>query len=74
MAYTIETIRVNSLDFTPALAATLERVKFYIKLILEQNSDLIAIECEIDKQLANGSLHPYWQAYIDLWALTGKIK
>lgn len=72
--YIIQIIRDNSLDFTPALLATLERAQFYVKLILDQNPELIATETEIEEKLTNGSLHSYWQAYIDLWAVTGKIK
>ncbi|OWP72928.1 hypothetical protein CEC48_04405 [Pseudomonas sp. K2I15] len=73
MAYTIEVVRDNSSDFTPALSETLNRAKYYINLILEQNPDLIVTDRIIDKQLADGSLHSYWQAYVNLWALTGKI-
>lgn len=74
MTYTIEVVRDNSFDFTPELSETLSRAKYYTSLILEQNPDLIATDKKIDEQLAEGSLYSYWQAYINLWALTGKIK
>lgn len=74
IGYVIEIIRDNTQDFTTALLETMERAKFYINLILDENPELNEVNAEIDKKLNGGSLYSYWQAYIDLWALTGKIK
>src|SRR5471030_869740 len=74
MIFAIELVRENSQDFTPALEQTLDRAKSYVKLVIEQNPELIEVEQNIEKQLAAGTLYSYWQAYVNLWSVTGAIK
>ncbi|HEN8800264.1 TPA: hypothetical protein U8251_002863 [Pseudomonas putida] len=73
LEYCLTLIEHSSQNFTDALQETLDQAKAYISLILSESPELQSASDEIDKKLLDGTLYPYWQAYVDLWTLTGQI-
>lgn len=74
MVAALELIQENSVDFSDALNQTLLRTRENISSILKISPDLNEPNERIAADIKNGNLDPFWQAQINLWIITGKIR
>ncbi|MBA6105913.1 hypothetical protein [Pseudomonas monteilii] len=74
MVAALELVQENSADFSDALNQTLTRTRGNISSILKSSPDLNDTNERIASDIKNGNLDPFWQAQVNLWIITGKIR